>query len=345
MAEKKKKKELILNFDPNNPGISGNIFGLPFDLDTSDVVLIPVPWDVTVSYKAGTSLGPEAILAASTQLDYFLPDNPQAWHKGICMLPIREEWKKQNSELRPKAHQYIQSLEAGKNLQKHSKDLQKINEACTSLHQAIKQLSKQLLEQDKTVGIVGGEHSTPLGLLQALAEVNGDFGILQIDAHADLRKAYEGFRYSHASIMHNALDISAIKQLVQVGIRDICEAEMQLVKNAPERIAVFFDQHIKEEQFASVGWATICEKIVSKLPPHVYISFDIDGLQPYYCPRTGTPVPGGLSYSEAVFLIKMIKKSGRKIIGFDLCEVAPGEDEWDANVGARVLYQLCAHAG
>ncbi len=345
MLDRQKKKELILNFDPNNPGISGNIFGLPFDLETSDVVLIPVPWDVTVSYKAGACHGPEAILAASTQLDYYLPDNPQAWHKGIYMLPIRKEWEQQNKALRPKSQQYIHALEAGKNLQKYSNDLQEINEACNSLHQAIKQLSVQLLNQDKIVGIVGGEHSAPLGLLQALAETKGDFGVLQVDAHADLREAYEGFKYSHASIMHNALDLSAIKQLVQVGIRDICEAEIQLVQNEPERITIFFDQHLKEEQFEGIGWATVCENIVNKLPQQVYISFDIDGLQPYFCPHTGTPVPGGLSYSEAVYLIKVIKKSGRKIIGFDLCEVAPGNDEWDANVGARVLYQLCANAG
>jgi agmatinase len=90
-----------------------------------------------------------------------------------------------------------------------------------------------------------------------------------------------------------------------------------------------------------VPWKKITEEIIEHLPGEVYISFDIDGLDPVLCPSTGTPVPGGLSFNEALHIIKTIVTSGRRIIGFDLNEVAPGETEWDANVGARLLYKLC----
>ncbi|MFW5759884.1 MAG: agmatinase family protein [Cyclobacteriaceae bacterium] len=342
MTTAEKKIKIIDNFDPNNPGVAGNIFGLPFDQEVSEIILIPVPWDVTVSYSEGTHQGPAAILNASPQIDYYLPDHPEAWKKGIFMLPINNDWQETNHKLRPLAKNYIEALEAGANINPFVPDLQRINQACEHLHKQVKESALVLLNEGKTVGVVGGEHSVPLGLMQALAE-KGEFGILQIDAHADLREAYEGFTYSHASIMYNALQIPQLKKIVQVGIRDICETEVALANI--EQVDIFYDQKIKEQQFYGKQWAEICEEIVAALPRRVYVSFDIDGLQPWLCPNTGTPVPDGLTFSEAVFLLKLIKKSGRSIIGFDLCEVSPGQDEWDANVGARVLYQLCAIAG
>ena len=175
--------------------------------------------------------------------------------------------------------------------------------------------------------------------MQALADINQSFGILHIDAHADLREAYEGFEFSHASIMFNALKIQQISHLVQVGIRDYCEAELKLIQS-DKRISTFFDRDIKQQQFNGKNWAEICENIISLLPQNIYLSFDIDGLDPKLCPNTGTPVPGGLELEQALFLIERLVQSGRKIIGFDLNEVAPGSDEWDANVGARLLYRL-----
>lgn len=343
MSAEEKKKQLIEQFDPNNPGIAGNIFGLPFDHETAEILLLPVPWDVTVSYNDGTSKGPRALLDASVQLDYYLPDYPDAWRRGIYMLPTAPGVAERNQKLRPLAKKYIEALERSENTSEYSNYLIEINRACANLHEEIKRTSSRLLDQQKILGIVGGEHSVPLGLMQALGE-RGEFGILQIDAHADLRQAYEGFTYSHASIMYNALQIASLKKLVQVGVRDICEAEVDFA-TLDKRVQIYYDQRLKEQQFDGKLWAEICEEIVSVLPQRVYVSFDIDGLQPWLCPSTGTPVPGGLSFEEAVFLVKMVKKSGRHIIGFDLCEVAPGQDEWDANVGARVLYQLCAMAG
>ncbi len=339
------KQEKINAFDPSGVGLkNGHFIGLPFDENDAETVLLPVPWDVTVSYDDGTSTAGQNILEASAQLDLHDPDVPDAWKMGIYMRHIDLVWLNRNKELRPLAEQYIDFLENGGRLAKDPQmraALGTINEACLALKNWVYQESKTLLGQGKRVGIVGGEHSVPLGYLEALAEHHGNFGILQIDAHQDLRNAYEGFTYSHASIFYNALKIKQIERLIQVGIRDFCEAETELVKRSNGRVKVWTDQQIREDAFEGNSFQTLCQQIVDDLPGLVYISFDIDGLEPGLCPNTGTPVPGGLTFNEAVYLLKSVVKSGRKIIGFDLCEVGGLDNEWDGNVGARVLYKLC----
>ncbi|HQQ12694.1 MAG TPA: arginase family protein, partial [Bacteroidales bacterium] len=166
------------------------------------------------------------------------------------------------------------------------------------------------------------------------------YGILQLDAHLDLRNAYEGFKYSHASIFYNALQFDAITKLVQVGIRDYCEEEADFVRSSNGRITVFYDRDIRKRMFEGSSWRELTDEMIAELPDKVYVSIDIDGLDPKLCPNTGTPVPGGLQFEELIYMLNRLKASGKEIIGFDLCEVAPGEDEWDGNVGARVLYQL-----
>ncbi|PIZ06753.1 MAG: agmatinase, partial [Flavobacteriales bacterium CG_4_10_14_0_8_um_filter_32_5] len=189
------------------------------------------------------------------------------------------------------------------------------------------------------VTVLGGDHNSPLGLIQALAEKHTNFGILQIDAHADLRIAFEGFEFSHASIAYNALKLKQISKLVQVGIRDICQEEIDYISNSKGKIKTFFDWDIKQQQFEGKTWATICDEIIAELPENIYITYDIDALDPKLCPNTGTPVPGGFEYDQVNYLINKITESKKKIIGFDLNEV--GNNEWDANVGARILFKLC----
>lgn len=339
------KQEKISAFDPSGVGLkNGHFIGLPFDENDADTVLVPVPWDVTVSYADGTATAGQNILEASAQLDLYDPDAPDAWKKGIYMRHIDLVWLNRNAELRPLAEQYIDFLENGGKLDRSPEmqaALQEINHACLDLKKWVYNETKALLDKGKQVGIVGGEHSVPLGYLEALAERHGNFGILQIDAHQDLRDAYEGFTYSHASIFYNALKIKQVERLVQVGIRDFCEAEANLVVASNGRVKVWTDQQIRDDSFEGTSFQVTCQRIVAELPPLVYISFDIDGLQPDLCPNTGTPVAGGLSFNEAVYLLKSVVKSGRKIIGFDLCEVGGVDNEWDGNVGARVLYKLC----
>ncbi|MCG8474756.1 MAG: agmatinase family protein [Cytophagales bacterium] len=338
-----RKKEQLRNFDPNGVGVKGTLFGLPFDEQTADVLILPVPWDVTVSYGEGTKNGPEAILEASPQIDYYLSDFPEFWKHGVSLLPISEYWRKKSESLREITAAYIEKLESGESAAS-GEVTEFVNSQSEQLNNWVAAQAKNFLDRGKVLGLLGGDHSTPLGFLQELSRRYGSFGILQIDAHADLRNAYEGFRYSHASIMHNAMALPQIERLVQVGIRDFCEEEMLRIKESEGRIVTFFDQQLKEESYAGTTWAAQCEAIIESLPQKIYVSFDIDGLDPKLCPNTGTPVAGGFELEQAMFLVKEAVESGREIIGFDLCEVCPGEGEWDANVGSRVLYRLSALA-
>ncbi len=330
-------EESVSQFDVNGPGLPGKLFGLPFTPENAQLVLLPVPWEATVSYTTGTARGPEAILTASRQLDFFMREISDAWKMGVSMPEIPVSIRETSENLRILVDQFHESPGVSDVIP------QKINEACETLNIYVKTLAADYLAQGKLVGVVGGDHSTPLGLIRALSEKHDRFAILQIDAHADLRKAYEGFTYSHGSIMFNALKIPAVSKLVQVGIRDFCEAEYQLIQRSAGRIRTFFDDDLKSRLNSGNSWEVLCTEIIKELPQKVYISFDIDGLDPRYCPHTGTPVPGGLEYFHAVDLIKAIAISGRTIIGFDLNEVA-GHD-WDANVGARLLWQLSCWTG
>ncbi len=189
--------------------------------------------------------------------------------------------------------------------------------------------------------MLGGEHSTPLGLIEAIDSQNKPFGILQIDAHADLRNAYEGFQQSHASIMYNVVqNCKNLHKLVQVGIRDVAQSEIDLIEEST-KITTFFDWKIKQELYEGKSWKSIVDTIIAELPQRVYISFDIDGLKPYLCPNTGTPVAGGFELEEINYLFFSLIHAGKEIIGFDLNEVGTDStSDWDANVGARALWNL-----
>lgn len=341
------KEQKIKSFDPNSPGDpDANIYGLPFTCEEADTVIVPVPWDVTVSYADGTANGPEAVFNASFQVDLYEPDLENAWKSGIAMDEIPLKLKARAEELRSLAVQYIDALTNGEDVDadpEMQKILMTVNEGSAELNAWVKNRCLHWMKKGKRVGLLGGDHSTPFGMLQAQAEQHEEFGILQIDAHADLRVAYEGFTYSHASIMYNALSIPQVKRLVQVGIRDFCQQEKEIIDNSKGRVITFFDRDMRHEKYKGVTWHEITKRIIASLPQKVYISFDIDGLEPGLCPHTGTPVAGGLEFEQAGYLFTELVKSGKQIIGFDLNEVAPGPDgdEWDANVGARMLYRMC----
>lgn len=335
-------------FDPNGVGIAnGNIFGFPVTIENADIVITPIPWDATASYGKGASDGPKAILDASTQLDFYHPKLEEAWKTNVFMSPISSEWKKINDDLCRRGVEYIDYLENGGKLNESpifQELIEDMLEAQNALKNNLKEKCSVLFKEGKIPAVLGGEHSTPLGLIEAIDELNIPFGILQIDAHADLRDAYEGFNQSHASIMFNVVNTCQnLTKLVQVGIRDVAQSEIDLISNS-NKIKTFFDWNLKEAQFNGKTWNQLTDEIINELPQNVYISFDIDGLKPNLCPNTGTPVAGGFELEEINYLIFKIVDSGRKIIAFDLNEVAPSsDDDWDANVGARALWNLvCA---
>ncbi len=336
---------LRTDFDPNDLGIAnGNYFALPFSIEEAALVLLPVAWEVTTSYGGGSVDAPQAILDASLQVDLYDPANPQGWRRGIATIPQEEAWHTRSVALRAVAQRIIEQLEAGLSTEDDSLQhaYQEILAASEALNAYTYEQCKVQLAAGKKVGLIGGDHSTPLGAIRAYTEHYPELGILHLDAHADLRIAYEGFAYSHASIMYNVLQqLPALKSLVQVGLRDYCDGEVELASSEP-RIVQYTEHALNQRRYTGESWAACCERILAQLPQQVYISFDIDALDPSLCPSTGTPVPGGLSFGEACYLLEAIPASGREIVGFDLTEVAPNPtSEWDANVGARILYKLC----
>lgn len=335
----------LKSFDPNGVGVdNGNYFGLPSTPEESALVLISAPWDVTVSYGAGTANAPDAIIEASTQLDLFDAAAPDAWRQGIATAPVDYSLLELSAQLRRDAERVIEHLEEGGNAEDESiqRKVRRINEGCQTMNENLYEQAREWLTRGKLVGLVGGDHSTPYGVVRALAERHPKFGILHIDAHCDLRIAYEGFEYSHASIMHNVLrDMPQVERLVEVAVRDFCDQEYNRAQT-DERIIMFDDRQLAEAAFAGSTWQEQCRRIVEKLPHEVYVSFDIDGLSPDLCPHTGTPVPGGLTFREATYLLEEVVRSGRRIIGFDVVEVTPKpEERTDEIVGARILYKLC----
>ncbi|MFA5533702.1 MAG: arginase family protein, partial [Mariniphaga sp.] len=246
-------KVKIKEFNPSGVGLKNdNFIGLPFTEESAQLVIIPIPWDVTVSYGEGTALAPSAILEASSQLDLLDPYIEEAWKMGIFMKPEKKEIRKKRDELRKKASAYIHFIEHGGHVAEDStmeQYLAEMNTGCQWLNDQVYALTNKEIVNGKVVGIVGGDHSVPLGYIQALAENYKEFGILQIDAHLDLRKNYEGFTFSHASVFHHILNQEAVTKLVAVGIRDYCEEEMERVESEEDRISVYFDQKLKENRF------------------------------------------------------------------------------------------------
>lgn len=317
------------------PGGEG-LYGLGTPLEDAGVVIVPVPFEATVSYGAGTAGGPAAILAASDQIDMFDLDTGSPYLAGIAMLPESPEVQAWNTAARAAAEQVIAGggVEANPSLASLAAEVDAHSEQVNAWLQG--EVEAQL-SAGKLVGVVGGDHSVPFGSLAAHAARHPGMGILHVDAHADLRHAYEGFRWSHASILYNVREHLPIGPVVGVGYRDLCASEHRLLEDDP-RFHAYTDPALRKQLHAGANWTALVDEALTHLPQEVYVTFDIDGLDPALCPGTGTPVPGGLSFAEATTLLDRLVVSGRRIVGFDLCEV--GRGDWDANVGARVLYKL-----
>lgn len=334
-----------MTFDPNAPAQPGSgVFGLPYSEDEALVVLVPVPWEATTSYGGGAADGPRVILEASAQVDLYDLDVDRPYQAGVHMVAEPEAIRAANREGKALAEKVIEAGGAGEDPDLLDA-LARVNALSGEVNAWVEKETARLLAAGKIVGVVGGDHSVPFGALVALAKKHPRFGVLHFDAHSDTRRAYEGFEHSHASIMFNVLEhIPAVEKLVQVGIRDVCEQEIEYCRGQASRVTMFTDRDLARRRHGGEAFLDAAKAIVAELPSHVWVSFDIDGLDPRFCPHTGTPVPGGLDMQEVATILRELARSGRKIVGFDLNEVAPNpsdpDDEWDGNVGARMLYKL-----
>lgn len=344
--------------------LNTGIFSQHPSYEEAQCVLLGAPWEVSVSYGSGTVHGPQWIQQAGSQLDFFNPQTKKNISKQGIYFWLAESLKKKNDEIRPLALKLIQNQERvlqgcslsskeaksfkqdpAESKQTHL-DLQKVNQACEEMVQTVQEKTQKILDDQKLFGLIGGDHSVSEGaLLEMGRRYKGNFGLLHLDAHADMRSAYQGFQHSHASVMYNVLHQEHSPcSIVQAGVRDLCEEEHQLISSHP-RVHCFFDYEIKKQLFEGKTWKALVHSILKKLPNDIYISLDADALSWAYAPNTGCPVPGGLNFNHVSYLLDQIALSKKTIIGFDVVEVSRPQSsffgEWDGNVGARLVYQLC----
>jgi len=327
-------------FDPDGAITNGALFGLPHSRDEAGVVVIPVPFDATASYGTGSARGPEAIREASAQTDLHDTTFGDTWRRGIFMEHIPEDIAALSEQTRALSSPIIAK---GGPDERDADAIDRIDAAGETVRTHVRDRVSAALSEGRFPIVVGGEHSVSLGAIEA-ASAGEPIGVLQIDAHADLREAYEGLTYSHASVIRNVLELCPNVAFVsQVGIRDLSRGERDYAASSG-RVRMYHDDTIASRLATGLLSDVIPSEIIAGLPERVYVTVDIDGLDPSLCPSTGTPVPGGLTWRELTLLLRKLKRSGKTVVGADLVEVAPGPTEWDANVGARVLYRLCALA-
>ncbi len=316
------------SFDPDGAARPGSgVFGLDSPPDRAAVRILGVPFDGTASYRKGTASGPAAILAASHQVELF--DLAQeSWPKG--------DGRPWTAGIHLEIDSGVDGTSSGE-----------------AINERVGTWTRERLEADQLPVILGGEHSVPFGAIRAATERFGELGLVHFDAHADLRVAFEGHRWSHASILHNVLEeLPEVESVLSIGLRDLGEGELQAIRESCGRVLAIFDHQWAEWRREGIDLARRVLDALALLPDTLWLTFDVDGLDPSLCPNTGTPVPGGLSWNEVDLWLGALVDSDKRIAGLDLCEVSPGPnpdpatDSWDAIVGARLLYRLigCALA-
>ncbi len=284
-----------------------NFLGIPAEFssfENSQIVILPVPFEKTISYGKGTKNGPKEIIKASRYVEFYDEElrNELCFEKGIATLP----------EL---------------NLDTYS-----VSKGINLIYKKV----KKLLDQNKFVVTLGGEHSLSLAPIKAHHEKFNNISILQIDAHSDLRNSYEGSKYSHASVMARVAEFN--KNIVQVGIRAQCKEEAEFIRK--NNLHTFYTRDVRLNKFGK-QWQN---KIANYLHDNVYITFDVDGFDPAIIPATGTPEPGGLFWDETMNLLRLVGKQ-KNIVGFDLVELAPSKSQCASNfIAAKLVYKLMNYA-
>lgn len=281
-------------------GIAGRYGGLPdefFNFKEAKIVILPVAFDKTTTYQKGTHQGPVALIEASRHLElYDIETDSEVYLKGICTLPILSP---QDSE---------------------------------EMLQIVYKQTQDLLEQDKFVVTIGGEHSISWAPIKAHSEKFTKLSVLQLDAHADLQEAYEGNPWSHASVMARVSELPNIDQIVSVGIRSLSREEQGHLS----RVTPFFCHTL----FDSDAWM---QSVVDCLTENVYITLDLDVFDSGLMPSTGTPEPGGLNWPQVTKLLKKVIQT-KCLVGFDVVELCPNPYNLSPDfLAAKLVYKLLSY--
>lgn len=263
-----------------------------YSLENAKYVLLPVPYDGTSTFMKGADKGPQAILDASDSLElYDVMYDKEAYTAGIYTDHYRFDFSSPETMVK-----------------------------------GVFERVKHLLSLNKTIGIMGGEHSVSIGAIRALSEHYPDLSVLQIDAHADLRDDYHGSPYNHACVMRRARENARV---VQVGIRSVCSEEKQYIID--ENVFYAHVTHQNKE------WM---QKAVDRLTDHVYLTVDLDGFDPSIVPSTGTPLPGGLMWYDVLQFLELLFKN-KKVVGFDVVELCPQPYDKSSDVlAASLIYKI-----
>lgn len=272
------------------------------EFDNSKIAVLSAPYEHTVSYGGGTKKGPDGIINASQYVEFFDEEfnRELCFDKGISTIkPIDFKGKKDKAAL----------------------DL-------------IEKKVDKLLDADKFVVTLGGEHTISSAPIKAHFNKYPEMSILHFDAHSDLRDTYEGSKYSHASVMARVCDFFPPERITQVGIRAQCKEEYEYIKE--KNVKTFYAHQIKAMK--DNLWQ---KKVVENFGNQIYITFDVDYFDPSIMPSTGTPEPNGFLYNETLEVFREIVKSGKEIIGFDVVELAPVKNLPHPDMtAARLIYKM-----
>ncbi|MCL1942428.1 MAG: agmatinase [Candidatus Azobacteroides sp.] len=265
------------------------------DYNQSKIVILPVPYDTTSTWVKGADKGPDALLEASVALEWYdIETKTQVYLHGINTAP--PVTGKTKPEL-----------------------------LCDEVESRL----LKIISDKKFPVIIGGNHTVSIGAFRVMAKAYQDLTILQLDAHSDLRKTYEGSALNHACVMHRAKELCPI---TQVGIRSMCDEETYYY----DQNRIFFAHEMLEDK-------TWQRKALKTLNKNVYITIDLDVFDPGIMPSTGTPEPGGLGYYEALYFLRAVIES-RNVVGFDVVELCPNENNKAPDfLAARFIYQLLTY--
>lgn len=285
-------------FYPNNYG------GLPEELSglkESRYVILPLPYEVTTSYGKGTKLGPRAIVEASRNMELY----DEELRAEPCEAGIHTAGDLLFHDIDPKA-----------------------------MVKAVKEAVAHYLKLGKTVVCLGGEHNLTFPAYAAHLERHKELGILQIDAHADLRDTYEGTPFNHACVMRRC--VGSAKGVAQVGIRSLSREEADYLETRKKKWPILWARECQGDE----SWM---DAAIAAMPKKVYLTVDIDGLDPSLVPGTGTPEPGGLLWYPTLRFLRRLAKE-REIVGFDLMELAPAPGHHAGDfLAARLVYKIIGY--
>ena len=262
-------------------------------LDKAKVVLIPVPYDGTSTWHKGADKGPQAFLEASENMElYDIETRTEVYKKGVYLAPAVTE-----------------------------------NASPEKMVETVYKTTKNYIQQEKFITLFGGEHSISIGTIRAFNEAFEDLTVIQIDAHADLRKTYEGSSCNHACAVHEA---SKTTNLIQVGIRSMDAEELEYM----DENQVYFAHNLYED------WM---DDAIGQMTSNVFLTIDLDAFDPSILPSTGTPEPGGLLWYETLDFLKLIFKK-KNVVGFDIVELCPNPAEKSSDfLAAKLYYKMLSY--